>query len=85
MVIGEPVVMQVDSVMQTVNLTLGDNVSALRFILGGGDDSMSILPGMPGVSVNGGGGSDTLIANNSVGDTLHGGGGAGFHRRWQWQ
>jgi Ca2+-binding RTX toxin-like protein len=51
------------------------SVTGINIALVAGNDSFSIGAGVPAVSINGGGGSDTIVAQNNAPNTLNGGAG----------
>jgi len=67
---GNTLMVDLDGAMDQVALS---KVTSLRFKMGAGDDSVSIGAGVPSTIVIGGGGNDSIAANNVAPDTLRGG------------
>jgi Ca2+-binding RTX toxin-like protein len=55
-----------------------NSVTGINVALGNGDDNVAVGSGVPAVSIFGGTGNDTLVADNSAPDTLHGGSGNNY-------
>jgi Ca2+-binding RTX toxin-like protein len=71
-VLDSNVVVTIDQ--RTRNFPLAD-VQQIDLFMGAGADSVTIGQTVPPTTVNGGAGPDTIVASNSVGDTLAGGNG----------
>jgi len=59
----------------TVQKFAESSVTSIILDMGGGNDSVTIGPGVPAVLVDGGGGNDSIVAQNHAPNTLMGGNG----------